>query len=178
MAETSPDRRRFLSVCTTALVAVIGGMILTPALAFVMSPLRRKAGTAAEGSDFADVGGIDAIPAGKWTLLPIEITRQDGWVKTRQARSVWVFVKSAASKEIQVLSPICTHLGCPISWNAAGSQFRCPCHGGIFDPGGARVAGPPPRGMDPLEFEMRDDHLWVRWQDFRISVPERVAVQV
>jgi menaquinol-cytochrome c reductase iron-sulfur subunit len=178
MAETSSDRRRFLSVCATALIALIGGMILTPVLAFVTSPLRGKARKVAAGSEFSDAGGMDSIPVGKWTLCSIEIIRQDGWVKTRQSRSVWVFIKTPAPKDIRVLSPICTHLGCPIGLNAAASQFICPCHGGIFGLDGARVGGPPPRGMDRLDFEVREDHLWVRWQDFRISVTDRVAVQV
>jgi hypothetical protein len=32
--------------------------------------------------------------------------------------------------------------------------------------------------MDPLEFEVRQGRLWVRWQDFKIGVPERIAVSV
>ncbi len=178
MAQTSPNRRRFLSVCTSALVTAISVLVLAPVLAFVGYPLRRKAGAVAAGSDFTDAGTIAAIPMGKWSLLPIELIRQDGWAKTRQARSIWVLVKSADAKDIRVISPICTHLGCPIGWNAEKSEFLCPCHGGIFNADGAHIGGPPPRGMDQLDFEVRDDHLWVRWQDFRISVPERIAVQV
>ena len=64
MSETIPNRRRFLAVCTTALVAIVCGLILAPALAFVTSPLRRKFGKAAAGSDFADAGGMDLIPEG------------------------------------------------------------------------------------------------------------------
>jgi menaquinol-cytochrome c reductase iron-sulfur subunit len=180
MTETSPDRRQFLSACTAALVAVISGLILAPVLAFVTSPLRRKAGSASAESDFADAGEISSIPEGKWTLRPVLIVRQDGWVKSKQPRSVWVLINPDAPKgiSVRVLSPICTHLGCPIDWNAETSQFRCPCHGGIFDRSGAHLSGPPPRGMDPLDFQVRDNRLWVRWQDFRIGVEERVAVQV
>ncbi|HZL36285.1 MAG TPA: ubiquinol-cytochrome c reductase iron-sulfur subunit [Tepidisphaeraceae bacterium] len=173
-----PDRRRFLSICTTALIAGMSGLILTPVVAFVIGPLRRKAGNAAAESDFADAGVIESIPKGTWTLRPIEIVRQDGWVKTSQSRSVWVFVKSAESNGIKVLSPICPHLGCPVPWDAAASQFRCPCHGGVFGPDGARISGPPPRGLDPLEYEVRGKNLWVRWQDFEIGVAQRIVVQV
>jgi menaquinol-cytochrome c reductase iron-sulfur subunit len=159
-------------------MALITGLIFAPALAFVVSPLRRRRGATAGGDDFADAGAVDSIPVGTWTLLPIEIVRQDGWAKARQSRSIWVRVKGTAPGEVQVLSPICTHLGCPIGWSADTSQFHCPCHGGTFDKDGSLVSGPPPRGMDSLESQIRDGHLWVRWQDFRISVPERIAVQV
>ena len=75
-----------------------------------------------------------------------------------------------------VLSSICPHLGCPINWIADKDQFNCPCHGGIFNADGAHVGGPPPRSMDTLDFEVRAGRLWVRWQDFKIGVPQRVPV--
>jgi menaquinol-cytochrome c reductase iron-sulfur subunit len=159
-------------------MALMTSLIFAPVLAFVTSPLRRRRGAAAVGDDFADAGAVDSIPVGTWTLLPIEIVRQDGWATTRQSRSVWVLVKGTTPGDIQVLSPICTHLGCPVGWSAGTSQFRCPCHGGIFNQEGTLVSGPPPRGLDGLESQIRDGHLWVRWQDFRISVRERVVVQV
>jgi menaquinol-cytochrome c reductase iron-sulfur subunit len=178
MSESAPNRRRFLSICTAALIALMTGLILTPVLAFVTGPLRRRRGAAAAGEGFADAGAVNSIPVGAWTVLPIEIVRQDGWAKTRQARSVWVLVNGTAQGAVQVLSPICPHLGCPIAWLASKSEFLCPCHGGTFSKDGSLVGGPPPRGMDPLEHQIRDGHLWVRWQDFRISIHERIAVQV
>jgi hypothetical protein len=32
--------------------------------------------------------------------------------------------------------------------------------------------------MDDLKFQIRDGHLWVRWQDFRTGFRERIAVEV
>jgi len=178
MSDQIPDRRRFLSGCTAGLMALMTGLIFAPAVAFVTSPLRRRRGAAAAGDDFVDAGALESIPLGAWTLLPVEIVRQDGWAKTRQPRSVWVLVIATAPGEVRVLSPLCTHLGCPVAWSAGTSEFRCPCHGGIFSKEGTLVSGPPPRGMDSLDSQIRDGHLWVRWQDFRISTPERIPVQV
>ena len=73
-----------------------------------------------------------------------------------------------------MFSPICTHLGCPINWQPERQHFLCPCHGGTFDPQGLVTGGPPPRGMDALEFQVRSGQLWVRWQDFKIGVAQRV----
>ena len=176
MAEpASKDRRRFLSGFTAALMALISGSILAPAVAFVTSPLWRRRGPGGTGDDFSDAGPLDAIPAGTWTLLPIEIVRQNGWDETRQTRSVWVLT-NGTSADVKALSPICPHLGCPIAWMAAKSDFFCPCHGSVFNDAGSFVSGPSPRAMDSLECQIRDGHLWVRWQDFRTGLPEKVAV--
>ena len=177
MSISAPDRRRFLSICTAALMALMTGLIFAPVAAFVSSPLRRRNASAA-GDEFVDAGALDAIPLGTWTLVPIEIIRQDGWAKSRQSRSIWVLVEGGGPSGIKILSPICTHLGCPIAWSGNTSQFHCPCHGGTFSKDGSLVSGPPPRAMDSLESQIRDGHLWVRWQDFRISVRERIAVEV
>ena len=176
MPETIPRRRRFLAFLTTGLLASLAGLIVAPAVAFVTSPLRKRSHPAESG--FADAGPLDALTLNQWSLLPIDILRQDGWSKQNQKRSVWVLRHGPADTDISVLSPICTHLGCPISLSPDGSKFQCPCHGGIYNHDGAVISGPPPRAMDPLEFQIRDKHLWVRWQDFKISIPQRVAVQV
>ena len=125
-----------------------------------------------------DIGPLADIPLGKWLLLPIEVVLQDGWEKVRQRHSVWVRRLGDTPAQVSVLSPLCPHLGCPVSWVSQDSKFRCPCHGGVFSTDGANVSGPPPRALDPLAFEIRGGRLWVRWEDFKIGVADRVRVRV
>ena len=177
MASNQTQRRRFLGMGTKLLLAVIGVMMAVPALGYFVAPLRRRL-TQDSGDGFQDVGPVPEIPPGEWRLLSLEIVQQDGWKKSKVRHSFWIRRGSDADKRITVLSSICPHLGCPVNWHPDQSQFMCPCHGATFDPEGRRVAGPPPRAMDPLEFEIRAGRLWVRWQDFKIGVAERVAVGV
>ncbi|HEV3235869.1 MAG TPA: ubiquinol-cytochrome c reductase iron-sulfur subunit [Gemmataceae bacterium] len=178
MSNLGNSRRSFLSFLTTALLAVIAFCLATPVVAYIWAPLRRKGGSEV-GADFSDAGPLTDLPAGKWSLLTIDVVRQDGWEISRTQRSV--YARRSASNEpeaVTVLSPICPHLGCPINLDATKSEFKCPCHQGLFNDVGAWVSGPPPRGMDPLEHEIRAERLWVRWQDFKIGVPERVPVEI
>jgi arsenite oxidase small subunit len=37
------------------------------------------------------------------------------------------------NKDIVAYSTMCTHMGCPVSYDSAMRVFRCPCHFSIFD---------------------------------------------
>lgn len=178
MLTTNPTRRGFLSFLTGLVLAILGLLILIPALVYLFTPLRRKGGTAGSESAFLDVGPLSALPIGEWRLLLLEVVREDGWGKTRSRHAIWVRRQGTEERDITVLSSICPHLGCPINWFPDKSEFVCPCHGGLFDASGRHIGGPPPRSMDPLEFEVRAGQLWVRWQDFKIGVAERTPVSL
>jgi Rieske Fe-S protein len=157
-------------------MALLGLCLAVPALGYFLSPLwARREGEGSE-SGFADAGRVADLPAGDWRLVSLEVVQQDGWKKSRVKHAVWVRRQGPGERDISVLSSICPHLGCPINAHPGREQFVCPCHGGVFDASGKRMSGPPPRSMDPLDFEVRGGRLWVRWQDFKIGVAERIPV--
>ncbi len=61
------------------------------------------------------------------------ITKRDG-------RPTAIYRKS--EEERQAISPVCTHLGCYVSWNKAEKSWDCPCHGSRFTPEGEILCGP------------------------------------
>ncbi len=44
--------------------------------------------------------------------------------------------------DIYALSMRCTHLGCLLNYDAVSQEFRCPCHGSLFDRWGKWISGP------------------------------------
>jgi Rieske Fe-S protein len=177
MSTAGTERRRFLDWMTGILLAGLGLLVAIPALGFLFAPLwKRRDGE--DDSGFVDAGSLAPLPLNQWQLVTLEVVRQDGWKKTKFRHSIWVRRQGSSDHDVMVLSSICPHLGCPINWHSDQTRFVCPCHGGIFDATGKHTEGPPPRSMDPLEFEVRAGRLWVRWQDFKIGVPQRVSVSV
>src|SRR5437867_12854965 len=64
----------------------------------------------------------------------------------------------------QVFNINCTHLGCPVNWQAGAKLFLCPCHGGVHYSDGSVAGGPPPRRLFEREWQVSGDRLLVRQQ--------------
>jgi len=48
----------------------------------------------------------------------------------------------------------CPHLGCTVPWAPNFGEFRCPCHGSIYDTNGINTGGPAPRPLDTMAIEV------------------------
>jgi menaquinol-cytochrome c reductase iron-sulfur subunit len=159
-------------------MSLLGLVLAAPGIAYILSPLWKKREEDTPGSAFVDGGPVADLPVDNWTLLTVAVIRRDGWETTTTNRSAWVRRSGADGDNVMVLSPICPHLGCSILWQADEARFTCPCHKGTFDADGNLTGGPPPRGMDHLNNEVRNGRLWIQWRNFRIGLPEEKSAHV
>ena len=77
-----------------------------------------------------------------------------------------------------IFSPICPHLGCRYEWHGELSppKFQCPCHGSQFNLDGEHLAGPAPRGLDPLPFQEQNGTAELMWIRYQSSIPNRIIL--
>lgn len=122
-----------------------------------------------------DVGDLREFAAvGEPIRKTINFKQRDGWREVVSAQSV--YVTHAADGQLVVLSAICPHLGCSVSWQNGQDKFVCPCHGGEFKADGLRILGPPPRAMDRLPTQQKDGKLQVHFEYFRSNVPNQEKI--
>lgn len=144
-------RRTFTLVALgTALAAA--SSVAGAALAFLLGPLRRAAPKEQALLDVGPTAAFEALRAG--TSGPEEVlverTVEDGYMTRRVKERLAVVLDTSAATGLVALSTTCSHLGCGVSWNAARKAFLCPCHGGVYGPDGAVLAGPPPKPLTRL----------------------------
>ena len=77
-----------------------------------------------------------------------ELRPGEGMIIGRRGKKVAAF--RDANGNIHRLSPVCTHMGCLVRWNASESTWDCPCHGSRFKPTGEVIAGPAEEPLPPI----------------------------
>lgn len=54
---------------------------------------------------------------------------------------------------IYAVNPVCTHLGCELSWNNLNKTWDCPCHGSRFEYTGKSIYSPSMKDLENYNFE-------------------------
>ena len=163
------SRRRFFQWVTRAVMGVIGVGLAVPLVGYLISPaLKRREKT------WVDVGGVNEVPVGEPAQLEYIATIRDGYVETKTHKAIWAVKQSDG--QVTAYSPMCTHLGCGYAWDRGEKQFKCPCHGSVFDVSGQVLAGPAPRPLDRLPSKVENGRLLVIYKEFKSGVREQAEL--
>jgi len=164
----SPERRRFL-------VLVIGVLASLNALIMGIPFVRSLFGAARKRkAKWSKVGEVNSLPENGPVELKFRLLTEDAYHYEEALYSVWV-IKYATDK-VTVFSPICPHLGCHFIWDPKISRFACPCHASVYSIDGKVLYGPAPRSLDTLPAKIENGTLYVQWERFKPSTPEKIAV--
>ncbi len=170
-------RSRLLEGGVVGLGALVGGLVTVPALGFMVAPAYVD-----QGYPTLDLGPLENFTEGKWFVTSFFLHPEAGEVARRTA-----YIRNNGlldgEPSFTIISNRCAHLGCPVQPNGPVQEadkkevkgergqkitmtptipaggFGCPCHGGQYDSEGNRTAGPPVRGLDRYEYEIREGHL-------------------
>jgi Rieske Fe-S protein len=72
-----------------------------------------------------------------------------------------LLISSAGENAWHVVDAHCTHRGCVVDWNAAASEWQCPCHGSRFGADGQVHNGPAEKPLGAHQARVDGDHLVV-----------------
>ena len=136
------SRRDFAKVVTAFLGSLMGAIMGIPFVGYIISPAVKGQ----ELDDWVSAGLLENYPVGIPTLFTFTRTKVNGWERTTNSYGVYVLRK--ADNSVSVLSNVCTHLSCRVTWKEETQSYDCPCHDARFTIDGEVISGPPPRPLD------------------------------
>jgi menaquinol-cytochrome c reductase iron-sulfur subunit len=156
MARLDPrrlSRRQFAFLGTQAVGAVVTLLLGIPIVGFILSPLFHR-----QQVVWRQVGDISGVPDRQPTKFEVSFPL-DEWTTANENLAVYV-VK--ISNNYLIFSNVCTHMQCPVRWQADLGQFLCPCHGGLYDITGNNIGGPPPKPLPQYVHRIEGTTLFIQ----------------
>jgi menaquinol-cytochrome c reductase iron-sulfur subunit len=134
------SRRRFLSAIAATAGALGAVLLAIPVMGFVLGPVLRR-----QKHDWHALGPVDKFARGKTVKVEFKGTGTHPWAGVTGRQAAWL--RRSNDGTFTAFALECTHLGCPVRWNADAELFMCPCHGGVYYADGRVAGGPPPRPL-------------------------------
>lgn len=138
--QTDEKRRAFLiklSLGLGGLSALIAGV---PVVSALLAPLLEKTPQV-----WRKVADLDEFAVGEVKLVTLENADPQVWAGITAKSAAWL--RRDSETVFKAFSANCTHLGCPVRWEAGAQLFMCPCHGGVYYKDGTVASGPPPKAL-------------------------------
>lgn len=148
------SRRAFLNRLSLILTGLIGLVLSVPILAYLLTPLIRRA-----PGVWQDVGQLNQFQIGETVQVAIDDPSPLPWAGQTAQTAIWL--RRDAESAFTAFAVNCTHLACPVGWQAQAQIFLCPCHGGVFYSDGSVAAGPPPGPLPRYDVRVQRDVVQV-----------------
>ena len=151
----SMTRRRAFTIAAQGIGGIAGAAIILPAVGFAVAPIFHRGRERWEA-----VGPVSDFVEDTYRQVVFTETEGIGDVgkTTAYVRKSSAELEEEPGKYVAV-SNRCAHLGCPVRFVEAAGNFICPCHGGVYDFQGKRIAGPPVRPLDHFQTRVRNGQV-------------------
>lgn len=126
-----------LSVWSGALAAAV---VSIPFMGALLDPVLEK-----KPRRWRTVGKVSDFAVGTTNLVTFIDADPEPYGGVVEKASAWL--RRDDEKSFIAFSVHCTHLGCPVRWEAKSELFMCPCHGGVYYKNGNVAGGPPPKSL-------------------------------
>lgn len=143
-----------VSIAAGGFASVIAGL---PLVGFLLAPLFRK-----QPPVWRTVGPLTKFPVGETSKVIFEDSSSIAWGGNESETAAWL--RRIDENTFEAFAVDCTHLGCPVRWEAAAELFMCPCHGGVYYKDGQVAAGPPPHSLQQFPVRILNNAVEVEWR--------------
>jgi Rieske Fe-S protein len=166
------ERRSFLSKVFWTSCGAISAIVGVPVVWAFLAPAKRK--TVTEDTEARDLAKLAELRIGVPRKVDVIAARTDAWDRSEPQPVGAIWLIRRAERIVDGYSAVCPHLGCLLDFDDAKQVFTCPCHESAFSlVDGTRLAGPSPRGMDPLVVDVTVDAVRCSYKRFVLGISSR-----
>jgi menaquinol-cytochrome c reductase iron-sulfur subunit len=140
LEKSEESRRNFLMKLSMGVGGIAAFAISVPVVGALLAPLLEK-----EEVDWVTVGAAKDFQAGTVTLVTFQNPDPKAFAGVTANTASWL--RKDLDNNFVAFAVNCSHLGCPVRWEASANLFMCPCHGGVYYHDGTVASGPPPRAL-------------------------------
>jgi thiosulfate dehydrogenase [quinone] large subunit len=153
-----PARRRLLVQLGSGAVAVVWVLALLPRTRHVGASGPTGAAPSPTSSPSASPTPV-STPTGKKVGTLAQLHSRGSFTFNDPTSGDPAVAIELAGGSIVAYDSVCTHAGCPVTYDSRQRLLVCPCHGAEFDPahGAAVVAGPAPTPLSPIKVQVASD---------------------
>jgi len=148
-------RRQFLTGIIGVVAGTVAVVVGVPTIGFIISPGVKQA----NAEKWITLGPINSLTPGVPTGFPYSRSIEDGWVESSQSGVAYALTTDG--QNVLVLSDVCTHLSCRVTWQGDRNEYVCPCHDGFFDIVGEVISGPPPRPLNQFQSKIENGQIMI-----------------
>lgn len=152
----SPEnRRKFLLKLSLGFGSIAAFAVTIPVLGALLAPLLEK-----EEVDWVTVGTVNDFKPGTVTLVTFLNPDPKAFAGVTANTASWL--KKDLNNNFIAFAVNCSHLGCPVRWEANANLFMCPCHGGVYYHDGTVASGPPPRALSQYKVRIYKGNVQIQ----------------
>lgn len=172
------SRRKFIVVSTLGVSAACAIFPIASGITTILDPVKKSANNQAKvpWTKVAPLGNLsgNGKPA-KFEVILSEV--KDAWTTYKNVPAGAVYLSRIGS-EVTAFNLKCPHLGCAVDYRSKSDDYFCPCHNSTFGLDGSvsDEDSPSPRGLDTMETKVEEGVVWIRFQQFRPNISDKVPL--
>jgi menaquinol-cytochrome c reductase iron-sulfur subunit len=156
------SRRHLLNLVSIGLTALAGAVVSVPILSYLLSPLLNPA-----AQKWIALGAADGFRVGETVEAGYDDPSPLPWAGQTARTALWL--RRTGERSFEAFAVNCSHLGCPVSWQATAQLFVCPCHGGVYYADGSVASGPPPHALARYDTRVQNGQVEIRTRPLPIT---------
>ena len=161
-SEKEINRRNFLMRISLGIAALSAAVVAIPVISALLAPLLEE-----PVNKWRKVGLVNEFAPGSTTLVSFINADPKPYAGLAAKTAAWLRRKQGS--DFIAFAANCTHLGCPVRWEAKAHLFMCPCHGGVYYEDGTVAAGPPPKPLTLYEVRVYMNEVQIKTSPIPIT---------